>query len=258
MLRCRPFAYLRLCPLSLPPIKHNLADKRKKNLPHWGLASGEPVAAALASAMNPSGVPTHQKKDKSLASRFWTAAVDTFTGHREEEDYLIYITKRLIICPLSAKADNSQEGLQHKRKVQATVRRLKRDHGDHFLIWNMTRPDAALFDSKEFGDQVLDVTTFPLYVPTLHFTFNFCNMIRYWLKQDPLNVAVILYEDQCGRAHVDPLNMTINSESRIAYLVSAFLAYQGETKTAFDALDNVTEIRGKDSEVAFSLYFFCF
>jgi hypothetical protein len=79
MLRCRPFAYLRLCPLSLPPIKHNLADKRKKNLPHWGLASGEPVAAALASAMNPSGVPTHQKKDKSLASRFLTAAVYTFT-----------------------------------------------------------------------------------------------------------------------------------------------------------------------------------
>lgn len=216
------------------------------------------MAAAHASAMNPSGVPTHQKKDKSLASRFWTAAVDTFTGHREEEDYLIYITKRLILCPLSAKAENTQEGLQHKRKVQATVRRLKRDHGDHFLIWNMTRPDAALFDSKEFGDQVLDVTTFPLYVPTLHFTFNFCNMIRYWLKQDPLNVAVILYEDQCGRAHVDPLNMTINSESRIAYLVSAFLAYQGETKTAFDALDNVTEIRGKDSEVAFFLIFFAF
>jgi len=123
---------------------------------------------------------------------------DTFTGHREEEDYLIYITKRLIICPLSAKADNSQEVLQHKKKLKASVQRLKRDHGDHFLVWNMTRPDAALFDFKEFGEQVLDVANFPLYVPTLHFTFDFCNMIRYWLKQDPLNVAVILYQDCCG------------------------------------------------------------
>jgi len=44
------------------------------------------------------------------------------------------------------------------------VARLQRDHGEHFLVWNMTRPDKALVSPKDFGMQVLDVTNFPLYV----------------------------------------------------------------------------------------------
>ena len=68
-----------------------------------------------------------------------------------------------------------------KEAAKNSAERLKRDHGEHFLVWNMTRPEKALFNPKEFSDHVLDVGKFPLYVPTLQFTFEFCNMIRYWL-----------------------------------------------------------------------------
>ena len=186
---------------------------------------------------------------KSIASRFWSAAVETFAGPQEEEHYLIHISKKLILCPISCGPD-AASAAQHKKKLQASADYLTRNHGDHFLVWNMTRPDKALFNSRNFDDQVLDVTRFPKYVPTLTFTFEFCNMIRYWLKQDPLNVAVILYEDARTMPHVDPVMMSINTESRIAYLVSAFLAYSKETKITFEALDLVTEIRGSDAEVA--------
>jgi hypothetical protein len=186
---------------------------------------------------------------KSIASRFWSAAVETFAGPQEEEHYLIHISKKLILCPISCGPD-AASAAQHKKKLQASADYLTRNHGDHFLVWNMTRPDKALFNSRNFDDQVLDVTRFPKYVPTLTFTFEFCNMIRYWLKQDPLNVAVILYEDARTMPHVDPVLMSINTESRIAYLVSAFLAYSKETKITFEALDLVTEIRGSDAEVA--------
>ena len=179
---------------------------------------------------------------------FLRLCAETFTGRGEEEHYLAYITKRLILCPVKGGAD-SKAVEEHKKKLKNSVDRLKRDHGEHFLVWNMTRPEKALFSARDFDDQVLDVGKFPLYVPTLTFTFEFCNMIRYWHKQDPLNVAVIVYEDAKDQPHVDPMRMTINDESRIAYLVSAYLAYSGEVKTAFDALDLITEVRGDECEM---------
>jgi hypothetical protein len=174
----------------------------------------------------------------------------TFTGGRgEDEHYLAYVSKRLILCPV-IKGSDAKAAELHRTRLKNSAERLKRDHGEHFLVWNMTRPEKALFSSRDFDEQVLNVSKFPLYVPTLNFTFEFCNMIRFWHKQDPLNVAVILYEDCKEQPHVDPLRMTINDESRIAYLVSAYLAYSGEAKTAFDALDLITEVRGDECETA--------
>jgi hypothetical protein len=174
--------------------------------------------------------PTRAKQQKPKP--FWMSALETFNEHHQEEDYLISLTKRLYISPISVGIADTASVQKHKRKLFATAQRLQKDHKEHVLVWNTTRPEKFLFDPKEFSEQVLDVGKFPLYVPTLQFTFEFCNMIRYWLKQDPLNVAVIMYEDATDQPHVDPVRMAINYESRIAYLMSAFLAYSGETKTA--------------------------
>jgi len=48
-----------------------------------------------------------------------TKHTETITGHREEEDYLIYITKRLIICPVSAPPDTAAAE-SHKKKLRAS------------------------------------------------------------------------------------------------------------------------------------------
>ncbi|MGB1591600.1 MAG: hypothetical protein ACPIOQ_02520 [Promethearchaeia archaeon] len=184
------------------------------------------------------------KKQKGLLS-LAASSIRSLVGKNEEESYLIYITKRLIIAPVTVGIADTRAVEQHNKKLAASAKYLDRDHCkdgvQHYLVWNMTRPDKGLCKPDLFGNQVLDVTKFPLYVPTLQFTFDFCNMIRYWLKQDQLNVAVILYEDAHTQPPVDPVRMAINDESRIAYLVSAFLSYSGEFKATFDALDHVTE-----------------
>ena len=69
--------------------------------------------------------------------------------------------------------------------------------------------------------------------------------LSYWLKQDALNIAVILYEDGLSSPNVDMDAMSINIESRVAFLVSAYLAYSGETKDAREGLDRVVELVGQ-------------
>eukprot|EP00961_Rhodomonas_salina_P278964 3768603-Rhodomonas_salina.1 len=109
---------------------------------------------------------------------FFKALHETFTGGSNN---LIYVSKRFIILPLGDDNHKNEEAIKH----------LQREHGRHFLVWNLSDPDTRKFETKDLEDQVLDVTNFPDYVPTLQFTFETCNEIRYWLKQDPLNVAVV-------------------------------------------------------------------
>ena len=170
-------------------------------------------------------------------SRFFKAAHDTFFGG---SNHLVYVTKRFIVLPLGADDHKNEEA----------IKQLQRDHGRHFLVWNLSDPDARRFNTKDLEDQVLDVTNFPDYVPTLQFTFETCNEIRYWLKQDPLNVAVVLYEESLNKneAKLDPVRMQIASESRVAYLISAYLAYSGHTKSTQDGLDMFAALRELDAQ----------
>ena len=131
-----------------------------------------------------------------------------------------------------------------QNKNREAIKRLKKEHDRHFVVWNFIDPDRRKFDTKDFDEQVLDVLNFPEYVPSLKFTFDLCNELRYWLKQDVQNVAVILFESETDVGEGGAYSLSLCLRSRVCFAVSAFLANSGFTKTAQEGADLFLERLG--------------
>lgn len=71
--------------------------------------------------------------------------------------------------------------------VQECQKRIREKAKGQFLVWNFSGEE---FQSREFGGQLLE---FDLPAePTVETTFRLCNEIRYWLKIDSQNIAVLI------------------------------------------------------------------
>ncbi|KAJ1485252.1 hypothetical protein T484DRAFT_1892937, partial [Baffinella frigidus] len=185
--------------------------------------------------------PTGHRRSRGAVSRLWDTLKATTGMADTKDDYLVFLAKRLAVIAVGSDAN----------KVVKTAERLNRDFAGHFLVWNLTDIASRRFDVDAFNKQVIDVADFPKYIPPLHYTYNQCNMLRYWLKEDPRNIAVIMYEVPPGDMRgvdpiemsiniqsrvvppgdmrgVDPIEMSINIQSRVIYLLAAFLSYLGE------------------------------
>ena len=158
------------------------------------------------------------------------------------EDLCVELAPRFFVLPLGPGRD----------KFEATVKKVRQAHHRHFLVWNFTDQqfkfsDGKPLDPRQFDDQVLEVSDFPGYVPTLTFTFELCNEIRYWLKQDKLNVAILMYEDVAGAPAFDESSLSLSKEGRVAYIASCYLAYSGAVKTTDEGLFQYAAALGKEA-----------
>ena len=165
------------------------------------------------STMNASVTRGHAKKTTSVLSRFSSRVFQGFNAVAgiKIDDLCVELAPRFMVLPLSP----------DKVKFEAAVKKLTISHHGHILVWNFVDQlfkfsDKSAFDPKSFDEQVLDVSNFPDYVPRMTFTFELCNEIRYWLKQDKMNVAILMYEYIPGSPVYDELSLALSKEARVA------------------------------------------
>ena len=141
---------------------------------------------------------------------------------------LVYITENLISMSFphdykNGSRGNSQEG----NDINIVSKFLKQKHGSHFMIWNVSEDT---YDYTCFGDQVLEYS-FPGHpAPPLGLLFNICTSVESWLDADEKNVAVI----HC-----------LTGKGRTATLMACILTWIGESASPLEALQYVSERRGK-------------
>ena len=127
-----------------------------------------------------------------------------------QDTEVVYITDRIITMRHPAVQSDTNGDLTANRKLAAVSHLLKKRHGGHFMVWNLSELE---YETSVLNDQVLTFKFPGSPSPPLGLLIKILMSLDSWLKADTKNVAIL----HC-----------LTGKGRTSIITAAFLCWSGE------------------------------